>query len=137
MRLVPDNSADPGRPSSHSSRRVEGAAAVVAGGVHGVPRCHDREHRLSGDRANIHRHLAPVGGDEQVVLAGQGEVERGGDVLVGGAVGHRDRPAEQAELVVGADEADELNLALLGPAGVVRLLGRRFQGASGQGVAPA
>src|ERR1700740_3192330 len=44
------------------------------------------------------------------------EVERGGDVLVGAPVGHRDRAPEEAELVVGADEADELDLAALGPA---------------------
>src|SRR5579884_2841666 len=61
--------------------------------------------------------FALVVADEQVVLAGEGEVERGGDVLVGVAVGHRDRAAEESELVVGADEADELDRAPLGPAG--------------------
>ena len=57
--------------------------------------------------------LAVVVADEQVVLVGEGEVERGGDVLVGGAVGHRDGAAQQAQLVVGADEADELDPAAL------------------------
>ena len=60
--------------------------------------------------------LAAVVADEQVVLlGGQGEVDGGGDVLVGAAVGHRDRAAENPELVVGADETDELDPSALGP----------------------
>jgi len=44
--------------------------------------------------------LALVGGDEQVALGWQREVEGRGDVLVGAAVGHRDRATEDSELVV-------------------------------------
>src|SRR5450755_4365963 len=58
-----------------------------------------------------------AGDDEVVLIVGEREVEGGGDVLVGAAVGHRDRAAEDSEFVVGADEADELDLASLGPAG--------------------
>jgi hypothetical protein len=62
--------------------------------------------------------LALVACDDEVVLIiGERDVEGGGDVLVGAAVGHRDRAAEDSEFVVGADEADELDLASLGPAG--------------------
>src|SRR5579859_2549913 len=82
-----------------------------------------------GPQAGGGEQLALVACDQQVVVVvgWQGEVERGGDVLVGAAVGHRDRAAEEAELVVRADETDELDLAPLRPAG--RELGERLRGA--------
>lgn len=43
------------------------------------------------------REKLPVGvADEQVLAVGEGEIERGCDVLVGGAVEHRDRAAQHS-----------------------------------------
>src|SRR5450631_3881088 len=71
--------------------------------------------------------LALVACDDEVVLiVGEREVEGGGDVLVGAAVGHRDRAAENPQLMIGADEADELDPSALGPlVGQFRQRGRR------------
>ena len=76
--------------------------------------------------------------DQQVVGAlGDREVQRGGDVLVGVAVGHRDGAAQQPQLVVGADEADELDPAGRRPTGgdlvdAQRIAARRGRGLVGR-----
>ena len=95
----------------HFNRRLFGLFS-------GRARGRARGQRSGGWQSAGGQQLAAVVADQQVVLVGgDREVERGGDVLVGAAVGHRDRTAEDPQLMVGADEADELDLAAARPAG--------------------